>query len=43
MEFPTQSSPYLPPGNETPWLWPVGLANLRQAVLTTGLPWNRDR
>lgn len=32
---------YLPAGSETGWFWPIWLGNMRRAVVTDALPWDR--
>jgi ADP-ribose pyrophosphatase YjhB (NUDIX family) len=33
---------FLPAGSETQWLWPIWLGNMRKAVITQALPWEKD-
>jgi len=32
---------FLPTGSETQWLWPIWLGNMRKAVMTQALPWEK--
>ena len=32
---------FLPAGSETQWFWPIWLGNMRQAVTTQALPWEK--
>ncbi len=32
---------YLPAGSQTQWFWPIWLGNMRQAVVTRALPWEK--
>jgi ADP-ribose pyrophosphatase YjhB (NUDIX family) len=34
---------FLPAGSETQWFWPIWLSNMRQAVTTQALPWEKKQ